>query len=458
MAIRRKRESLEDFALKGMHLAKMTGISLGVHAIPDAFLLMHTGVGCKYKAAAQIANHDWGSHPNRREAWTQVAELQLIQGSSERIGPFARSWYERRRPDFMVVTSAYFIELTGEDHADAVVATEAALPCDMGIVKTAAPNGGFFEGYAAVMLEVLKKTDLKAPPTRPGAATILGWFYNRYEPDQEADVQVLRDLCERAGVDLGPVLLSGRPYKELLTANEPQYVIQMPYARPVQRKLKRMLRKRDVIELDPPMGITATKRFVRMLAQFAGSDLDAVTAWAEAEEERTREQLEKVSSHLRNCNIAVFADPVLAAGMVSLLHEMGVPVPLVGLRDSHGALGGKVTFLEILARNGISDVSQMEIVNEPSLRYVKQSCLKLMREGRLRGVIGSSHELDTFQHTPRTMAMSTNTFLLEVGFPSDRRHSAVSSPSLGFQGTIDWAQRILDAAHMPRLGASSHLA
>ena len=41
------KRTLEDFALKGNHLAKMTGVSLAVHAIPDAFLLMHTGVGCK---------------------------------------------------------------------------------------------------------------------------------------------------------------------------------------------------------------------------------------------------------------------------------------------------------------------------------------------------------------------------------------------------------------------------
>ena len=39
--------TLEDFALKGMHLGKMSGISVGTHAIPDGFLLMHTGVGCK---------------------------------------------------------------------------------------------------------------------------------------------------------------------------------------------------------------------------------------------------------------------------------------------------------------------------------------------------------------------------------------------------------------------------
>ena len=88
--------TIEDYSLKSMHLAKMTGIMMGVHAIKDAFLLMHTGVGCKYKTAAQLSQHDWATHPNKKEGWTQVGDRAVIKGSSGRIGPFARSWAERR--------------------------------------------------------------------------------------------------------------------------------------------------------------------------------------------------------------------------------------------------------------------------------------------------------------------------------------------------------------------------
>ena len=68
MSLPRKRKTLEDFALKGMHYAKMTGVMAASHAISDSFLLMHSGVGCKYKTAAQAAQHDLGEHPNEREA------------------------------------------------------------------------------------------------------------------------------------------------------------------------------------------------------------------------------------------------------------------------------------------------------------------------------------------------------------------------------------------------------
>ena len=40
----------------------------------------------------------------------------------------------------MAVVSAYFIELTGEDFSDAVVAAERTVPCDMALIQTAVAN------------------------------------------------------------------------------------------------------------------------------------------------------------------------------------------------------------------------------------------------------------------------------------------------------------------------------
>ena len=443
---------LERFALKGMHLGKMTGVSVGTHAVPDAFLLMHTGVGCKYKAAAQVANHDWGAHPNRREAWTQVAELQLIKGSSERIGPFARSWYERRRPAFMICVSAYFIELTGEDFSDAVTAASKTLPCDMALITTAAPNKGFFDGYASVMLAVASQQDWSAPATRPRSASISGFFFHRYEPDQAADLKALSTLVEMAGVDCGPVLFSGRPYAELSSASEHELAVMLPYTAPKTRKFKKLFRKRTRVEVDLPMGIGGTSRFVRSVAEAAGTDPEQVEhalAQARADAEA---QLRNVGDRFRNLEVAVFADTPLAAGLVSILHEMGISTPLVGLRDHKGCLGGKVAFWSTVENNGIRDLGDCEVRVSPSLHWVRKACQDRMRSGRLHGIIGSSHELALFMHQPRSAALMMNVFLIEAGFPSDNQHAAAPSPHLGFEGATAWAQRILNGVRTPRLG------
>ena len=77
---------LEDFALKTHSYGRIAGASLASHAIPDAFLVLHTGVGCKYKGAGQHCLHDavdgnqqyqrhdqtYGNE-NRRAAFAKVA-------------------------------------------------------------------------------------------------------------------------------------------------------------------------------------------------------------------------------------------------------------------------------------------------------------------------------------------------------------------------------------------------
>lgn len=453
MSKTKPRETLEDFALKGLHLAKMTGVSLATHAIPDGFLLMHTGVGCKYKTAAQIANHDWGGHhPNRREAWTQVAELQLIKGCSARIGPFARSWFERRRPAFIAVVSAYFIELTGEDFSDAVTAAERTIPCDMALVPTAAPNGGFFDGYASVMLEIAKKQDWKAPADQPGVASAIGFFFTRYEPDQQADVARLATLCKVANVELGATMFSGKPYQGLAEASRAEYVIQLPYARPKQRKLRRLFRKRKTEQFDLPMGMAGTRRFVRQLTALSGGDAERTEAWIASREEEVRDQVAKMADHFRHVGAAIYADVPLAAGLTTIFQELGIHVRLVGLRDPFRSLGGKIAFLETLERNGITELPGTEILVNPSLRMVRERTMELVVEREVQVIIGSTHEMNVLQRQPAAVALSRPTVLIEAGFPSDRHHATEPSPSLGYAGVAHWAQRLLSAAYAPRVG------
>jgi len=435
--------TLEDYALKSMHLAKMTGVSVAAHAMPDCFLLMHTGVGCKYKTAAQVSPHDWGSHPNKREAWTQVAELQLVQGCSERIGPFVRAWYERRRPAFMPVVSAYFIELTGEDFDWAVKEAEETVPCDLALVATVAPNHGFFDGYAALALEALKRGDWKRPPSRPDTVAFLGHFFHRYEPDQQADVAMLRMLAKVAGVEAGPIALSGVAYDEIKGAASCGRIVELPYLRPHLKRFRRLYKDRPKLELDLPMGIAGTERFVRMLARAFGNARQA-EAWLRRQRAAVQPQLDKFRDHVRGGSIAVVADTPLAAGIVMVLHELGLQPLFVGLRDPGDGLGGEARFQEILHRHGVP-VPPDVLVN-PSLRRIRQRWIEAIRQGRIDGFVGSAHELNLMSSMPRGLAQRASAMAIEVGFPSDHAHPTIREGLFGHAGLLAWAHRFLRLA------------
>lgn len=447
------KSSLEDFALRGLHLGKMTGISAGIHAVPDAYMLMHSGVGCKYKAAAQIAQHDWAEHANRREAWTQVAELSLVRGASERIGPFARSWYARRRPNLMVITSAYFIELTGEDNSEAIEDVRRTLPCDVELIETAAPNGGFFDGYTAVMEAVLKNTAWDRRPSARNHAAVAGFFFHRYEPDQRADLGQLAGLLKAAGLRMGPVLFSGKPYTDLTGAHRSDVVLALPYLHPVRDAVD--FGDRRVVPLHLPIGLAGTARFVRALTEATGGRADVAEAWIAKQREAVLPQVGHLARGFQRMRVALYADTPLAAGIASFLRELGMELSTIGLRD--GDVNGGEAFLRAtLAADGLSLNADCEVVSRPSLRQVRRHALEGAADGTVQLVMGSSHELDVLFHAPRHLGLGQRLRTLEVGFPSRNHHSTVAAPILGFTGAAAFAQRILDAVLAPQPGSSLH--
>lgn len=444
------RLSLNDFALKGMPLAKMTGVSLAMHGIEDGFLLQHVGVGCKYKAAAQVSQHDWGSHPNQREAWTQVAELTLIQGSSNRIGPFARSWYERRQPGIMGVVSAYFIELTGEDVGHEVSLTEDTLPCPMVVIPTAGPHGGFYDGYASTMLEVARTFDWKGtPPRLQDHAAVLGWMFHRYEPDQKADVAALKQLMKVAGVQPGPILFSGVPYQDLAQAPHCGIVLRLPWIEPRRKRTNKLLKGRTVVDLDLPMGLAGTRRFVQTLARATGGREEVAMAWLDKQEAAAAPHLAQVRNHMQGFRVAIFADTPLAAGLASLMRELGVDIAYVGLRDT--VLGGEAGFRRVLEADGVQLNDDAVIEEKPALRHLRERVLSAARQRGLHAVIGSSVELTTLQYAGDARSAIAGLPLIEVGFPSREQHAALALPSIGVQGALVWAQRLLDAGFSPKV-------
>jgi nitrogenase molybdenum-iron protein alpha/beta subunit len=440
--------TLEDFALKGMAHAKMTGVMLGSHSISDSFLLMHTGVGCKYKTASQAAQHDWGEHPNVREAWTQVSEAHLVAGCATRIGPFTRAWWERRESRLFVVVSAYFIELTGDDVVSEMEQVEKDMPdCQMVYVSTVAPNEGLFDGYASVMLEIMKRLDWTAAPTQPKHASVFGFFHHRHEPDVRGDMAQVKGLIKAAGLEPGAMFFSGSTYAELQAAPAAKFAITLPYYRPAAKGIKRRLKNRTVIDLDLPIGIAGTARFVRELAAQSGGDTRRLETWIAQQTAGIKRELDRVEGRLRSMSFVVYAETPLAAGLVTLLYELGVRTPLVGLRETKGCLGGREAFFETLRKNGIGEIEGMTVLEEPSLRKTSQICVEALNRREISGVIGSTHEIDLF--TQAGAVEAGNCVLIEHGFPSDGHHSVFVQPTYGFVGVVNWAQRLMDAVYRP---------
>ncbi|MCB9680465.1 MAG: hypothetical protein H6733_03265 [Alphaproteobacteria bacterium] len=443
---------LDHYALRSMDYGQLTGLSIACHAIPDSFLLMHVGVGCKNKATAHLLVHDWKEHANIREGWTEVGDRDLILGASERAGPYLRSWFKRMEPAVMVVTSVTFLDLAGEDLPDKVAAAAADLPCPVVYVKAPGYDPDLYVGYAKLIAEVVRAQDWKAPPVDPKRVTVTGYLFDRYEGDHEGNLAQIRGLLKALGLELGVTLLSGRPWAELLTAHEAGVVVELPYARPVSKKLARSLKGRTVVRTDLPMGLKGTSRWLRDVGAATGADAAKVARFTEGREAWVLRSLDTMLDRWRSQAVAVIAEAPLAAGLCAMLLELGLDPVLVGVRGT--SLGGADAVRDVLAADGLALPDDAEVIEDPSLASLRDRFAALLQAGRLDGVFGSATDLNVLTTLPPESFAADRVdgrfepqgpFLVEIGFPCRDHHALMPMPYLGYGGVVVMAQRIVDA-------------
>jgi nitrogenase molybdenum-iron protein alpha/beta subunit len=451
-------ERLERFACRGPSHARLTGVSLAVHAIPDAFLILHTGVGCKYKGAAQIRLHDLARPSHHGEGYTEVSDAALIKGSAQRLGAYMRSWYARRRPSFMAVTASTFLEMAGEDFAGAVARAASSIPCPAAYVPCLGFSGDLYAGYAELVRVVLRRIPFAR--TRPARrrVSVLGYLFDRYELDHSENLRQLGVLLGGIGLEAGPALLSGRPYAELQEAASSAALVALPYARDLIPEARRLTR-RPVAATDLPVGIRGTQRWLRAVAATAGAGTALVESFLRGQLSEIEPQVDMfrafVRENFRDGRTAVFADTPLAAGLTAALCELGLPPVLVGLRDT--SLGGRRAFVAAARRAGAELRPDLVVLEAPSLTAAREGVIRARERFQLAAVIGSAAEL-------RELALAGvgaggACALLELGFPSVSFHALYPAPVFGFGGVLHLSHRLMNGILSPgesRIQASSN--
>ncbi|OGR61408.1 MAG: hypothetical protein A2X36_10815 [Elusimicrobia bacterium GWA2_69_24] len=458
-----EKAELERFALSTHPFGRMTGVSMAIHAIPDAFLILHTGVGCKYKGAGQYCLHDLGRPSHHREGYTEVTDMALIKGSVERIGIYVRNWHKKRKSAFMAVASSTFLQMTGEDFAAAAAAAESTVPCPVACIPTPGFDGDLYDGYGDLSKAVLRRVPFKKTPPKPGRVGLVGYVFDRYEMDHAGNLQQLKFLLESLGLECGPTLLSGRPYAELMGLASCERLLALPYARPYAGELPKLC-GRPVTALELlPVGMAGTFRWLADAAEACGVAKSVVEACVRKQRDYAGPQLDTFRSYagprLEARRTAIFAETPLAAGLTSAAVELGLNPGLVGLRDR--SLGGKKAFLAALARTGVRAPEDLEILECPSLDQVRTRALGLRDRGALGLVLGSQMELSAIRsgraygEHPLARSLTVDSVrgrgdalpTVEIGFPSYDYHVLFPTPYYGVAGTLALAQRIMNVLH-----------
>jgi nitrogenase molybdenum-iron protein alpha/beta subunit len=153
--------------------------------------------------------------------------------------------------------------------------------------------------------------------------------------------------------------------------------------------------------------------------------------------ERLQPGLQNIRRRLQaeGLGAAIFAETPLAAALAAWAQEIGLRPILVGLRDD--SLGGAEAFRREVERLEARLPDDMALLENPPLAKVQLELQRLIREGRLRVLLGSAHEVSAAGQAPGVA-------VLEVGFPRTSFHPREAAPTYGYTGAQGLCRRVLD--------------
>jgi nitrogenase molybdenum-iron protein beta chain len=411
---------------------RLFGVHLATHAIPDAACFLHGGEGCKTKSQLHLVFNDWMHESHNRRIWTDIDDTGLIRGSALRLEQMIRTWVPRRKPAIAFVAAATFLELAGDDLDGAVKRAAAEVGCPVHRIVVSAFDGDLLDGYRQVIDRCLREVTWDRAPE--SGINVVGHFFDRYEADREADLHELERLAGGLGLPVRSVFLSGSPFAQLQEAWRASVNVVLPDAAPLAAELSR-LAGRPTVVTDLPVGLHGTARWLRSVGEAARIDSSRVEAFIDTEMARAVPRIhclvERIGEVDARRTFALFSHSSLAAALCAWLTDMELVPAVVGLLDQ----GREEFFRQSLGRACPTEVPDFRLLASPSRREIRQTLAALPRTPDL--LLGSSVEV--------TDLADLGIPSLEVGFPSFARHGLFPMPTVGFNGALALAQRVLDA-------------
>jgi len=414
----------------------LIGVYLATNAIPDAVTIVD-GPDCAFFKAEFIhGKHDLRSTlldvtGRHRIVPTQVTTDDLATSQGQQAAALVRRAAVQPDTGLVLLTAMPLVTITGVSHDGIARELRPELPVDLVTVPARSLQGDWLAGYGDT-LTALAHQLVADEAVRDGAedrrsasqpsVSIIGYFMDRNEEDHRANVAELRRLVAGLGLPVDAVWLSGQGWSELRRARRSTTLVAFPLGRAAAAVIAAATGAR-VVEIDPPLGLAATERFLRALGAATSTESRAA-AFVDAELARLVPRLEWLVPHrFLGKRVAFFGLPELLAGFHELATDLGMEVTTVSCPAERPAWldEGVVAALAVT----------FDVPPEVTARGWWQ-------HGAPRPdlVIGDT---DALERVP------PETPCVELGFPGYSDHALFERPFLGFRGALAFIQRMATA-------------
>ncbi len=427
-----------DMSLRAC-LPRSAGLSVALNAIPDAYLLLD-GPHCAFRRLVYVqGNHDWGAtlalHPGLpRVTNTDLDPLKGVRNREPQLEREIAVLASRPEVGGVLVDGLSMAVVTATDYQR--LCRRVGAKCAKPILSL--PHRSLTSDWLAAYQEVqeaLASALPLAPRRRAGKkprVALVGHLFDRNEGDHRGNLEEFKRIFEALGLTLLPPWLSGAPLRDLARAGAADAVVSLPYGRRAARVLAERI-GRPLIELELPLGLPATLRFIYSLAAAFGSRARA-ESFVASELGRALAAIEwLVPFAFVHRRIGYIGDPHIYAGLRETAALVGLRMVFAAVTNErlHGrdTLPREPSRVEAAVPEtlacGAPPSEPDELLWFPKARTLRDCVRRLVAEEGLDLLVTNSYG-----------ALFEGVGIVELGFPSYYRHRLHSRPFLGFTGAL----------------------
>ncbi len=409
----------------------LLGVTLGLHALGAPVDILHTcrGPASQESPGDKLLGHDLSDDSGADLSWILAsADDWHFEKAPILLNRLSESCKQRKSSLAVITYEPGMKDMAWSEEAARKM--RGQLPCPLLKLPQSLFAGDFFTGYAGVVNAMLGLVPWDKPSAERHNLVMAGLLFHRHEGDQQANVQECRRLVEALGIMLGPPFLAAGLGDRFAEGHRADVILCLPYAGVRAEKLAKHT-NRMVIESPLPMGITATKRMLQLLATELAIPSKRLDFLFDREEKNAMPGLNMAKRVLEGKRIAIVADTAMAAAWCGLALELGLEPSHIVLLDR--SMGGPQTLAELIAKAGHEPPRNARVVWSPD----EEGLRHLVDENPPDVVVRPGLDLSgsAWEHLPT----------VETGFPSRHKHFVSPTPILGFSGAVAQAQRIVDA-------------
>lgn len=304
---------------------------------------------------------------------------------------------------------------------------EASGGAPIALLEARSLAAGWLQGYAAVLERVASLAPLPEPAPEADGVAVVGHFFDRRAGDVEGNRREVARLLDGLGLRACCVWPDGGPAAGLGSAARARWVVSLPYAREAARRLAGRLGL-PLIEAPLPVGLRATHEWLQCVARAAGREEDLDRFWDREMGVLIPEVRDPVFRYLAGRRVWVMGDPLVAAGLVDLLGELGM-------------VAAGVTVMAAADEVEPETLSRLRDAGarfEPTLPEWPADGLEVDGDLDVDVVVAPS----LFPHRPRRATW------VPFGYPNYVTHPIRPAPYLGLEGVRWWVDRLAEACQM----------